>query len=99
METLVAAIYSIGTIILFQFVFALLALLIHIIAGVSVDLRISDLFKIFYMFWFVFHFIRSFHLSLKWLRILAFVVLAFGTFTLWRIYGFPWLMGLFNNHN
>jgi hypothetical protein len=97
-ETLVAALYSIGTIILFQFIFALLALFIHLISGASVDLRISDILKVLYFGWFIQHFIKHFHRSHKWLRILAFTMLAFSTFSIWRIYGFPWLMSLFSSH-
>lgn len=94
-ETLVATIYCLGTIILFQFFFALLALIIYGITGSSVDLRISDILKILYLAWFIMHFIKPFLVSRHWLRIIVFVFLAFGTFTIWRLYGFPWLIGIF----
>jgi Protein of unknown function (DUF3667) len=98
-ETLVATIYCLGTIILFQFLFALFALLIYGITGASVDLRISDILKILYLGWFIAHFIKPFRVTHHWLRITAFVFLAFGTFTIWRLYGFPWLMGIFYSKN
>lgn len=91
-ETLVATIYSLGTIIFLQFVFALLALLFFMITGRAVDLRVSDLFKVFYLIWFISDLIRLFQVRGKWFRIVLFVILAFGTFTLWRVYGFPLFM-------
>jgi hypothetical protein len=98
-ETLVATIYSLGTIIMLQFFFALLALIIYGMAGTSVDLRISDIFKILYLGWFIMHFIKPFHVSNTLLRIVIFVLLAFGTFSIWRLYGFPWMMRLFSGGN
>ena len=98
-ETLVATIYSLGTIMLLQFLFDLPALMIHLISGASVDLRISDIFKILYLFWFIVHFIKSFRVSHQGLRILMFVILAFGTFTLRRMYGFPHAMEWFHNQH
>src|SRR4029077_7286393 len=50
-ETMVATIYSLGTIIQFQFLFALLALISHIVHPGSVNLVISDSFKILYLIW------------------------------------------------
>src|SRR5664279_5814613 len=41
-ETLVATIYSLGTIIPFQFLFALFALIYHIAYSGTVDLQVSD---------------------------------------------------------
>jgi len=90
-ETLVAAIYTLGTIILLQFVFAVIALLIYGINSRSVDLRISDAFKILYLIWFIYSFIKLFPIKMKFLRMVGFVLLAFGTFTIWRLYGFPLL--------
>lgn len=88
-ESMVAAIYSLGTVILFQFLFAVIALLVHLISSKSVDLRISDSFKILYLMWFITDLIRHFPVKLKVLKAIAFLILAFGTFTLWRLYGFP----------
>ena len=95
-ETMVASIYSIGTIILFQFVFAVLALLIHLVSGLTIDIFISDSFKLIYMSWFTYNFVKLFPIKLKFFRGLAFLVLALGTFTVWRLQGFPTLIELFN---
>lgn len=94
-ECLVVAVYVLGTIIFFQFVFALLALLIHLLTGNSVDIHYSDSFKMGYMLWFTTSFVRRFPVKHKVVRVLAFVILAFGTFTLWRYYGFPALIQRF----
>ena len=88
-ESMVAAIYSLGTIILFQFVFAVFALLLHLAGSLQVDLRFSDSFKILYLVWFIADFIKLFPVKLKFPRAVLFLILAFGTFTLWRLYGVP----------
>ena len=86
---MVAIFYALGTIIMLQFLFAVFAVLVHIITGASLDLGASDLLKIVYMAWFIFHFVKFFPVKMKFLRAALFLVLAFGTFTLWRVYGFP----------
>lgn len=95
-ESIVATIYALGTIILLQFAFVMAALLIHSISHAAVDLRISDSLKILYIGWFIISFIKLFPVKAKPVRVLVFLILAFGTFTLWRLYGFPqfvnWLM-------
>jgi hypothetical protein len=88
-ETMVATIYSLGTIIQFQFVFALMALLYYGLNNRPVNLQISDVFKILYLIWFIFDTIRLYSLKHKIFRVIGFIALAFGTFTLWRLYGFP----------
>jgi Protein of unknown function (DUF3667) len=88
-ENIVAVLYMLGSIILFQFVFALCAVLIHILFSVSLDIRISDVLKVLYLSWFIFRFIQLFPVKAKFIRGIAFIVLAFGTFTIWRLYGFP----------
>jgi hypothetical protein len=95
-ETMTATIYSIGTIILLQFVFAVAALLIHVIFNVPVDLRISDILKVIYLIWFISDTVKLFPVKFKILRMLLFSILAFGTFTLWRLYGFPALVNWFS---
>jgi hypothetical protein len=55
----------------------------------SINLKISDLLKILYLLWFIIQFVRLFDLQMKWLRVVGFVLLAFGTFSLWRMYGVP----------
>jgi len=88
-ETIMANIYALGTIILFQFVFAVGAVAIHLINGTAIDLRVSDALKIGYIIWFAFDFVKLFPVDHKFIRAATFVVLAFGTFTLWRLYGLP----------
>ncbi len=87
-ETMAASIYSLGTIILLQFVFAIVAVIIYLISSVSIDLRVSDLLKVFYLTWFIISVIKLFPVKIKFLRAIAFLILAFGTFTVWRLYGF-----------
>ena len=88
-ESMAAVIYSLGTIILLQFVFAVIAVMVHLLFAVSVDLSVSDPQKIIYQLWFVSSLVRLFPVKMKFLRVIAFGILAFGTFTLWRLYGFP----------
>jgi hypothetical protein len=88
-ETTVATIYSLGTIIQFQFVFAVMALFYHGLTSRPVNLQISDAFKILYLIWFILDTIRLYSLKHKFIRVVGFIALAFGTFTLWRLYGFP----------
>ena len=88
-ESLVAIIYALGTVILFQFVFSILALILYAITSEPVALRTSDVFKVIYMSWFVFNFTNMFRIRYKWLRAVIVLVLSFGTFTLWRMVGFP----------
>ena len=91
-ESMVATIYSLGTVILLQFTFSVSAVLVHTTTGATVDLQLSDVFKVGYLVWFTADFVRLFPVNHKPLRAAAFVVLAFGTFTLWRLYGLPTLM-------
>ena len=88
-ETMIAIIYVLGTIILVQFAFAVVAVLIHVIDGASVDLKFSDPQKVIYLSWFIADFIKLQPVKQKFLKATGFVILAFGTFTLWRLYGFP----------
>ena len=88
-ESLVAAIYAVGTIIQLQFLFAVLALLIHFFTGASTELMLSDTLKGGYLIWFVAGLTRRQPVKKRFLRAALFVVLAFGTFTLWRLYGVP----------
>jgi len=94
-ETMVATVYSLGTVIMLQFVFALFAFFIHLIIGSTAYLSISDVLKVFYLAWFITDISRWFTLKYKSLRAAAFLALAFGTFTLWRLYGFAWAIHFF----
>jgi hypothetical protein len=87
-ETMVATIYSLGTIIQFQFVFAVFALIRHLLHFGTTDLQISDSLKILYLIWFVVDTVRLYSVNYKLFRAIGFVILAFGTFRLWRIFGF-----------
>lgn len=88
-ETMVATIYSLGTIIQFQFVFAVFATIYYLISSRPVILQISDSFKVIYLIWFIIDTIRLYQLNHKLIRAMGFITLAFGTFTLWRLYGLP----------
>ena len=94
-ETMVGILYALGTVILFQFVFALFALLYYAITSRPVNLQVSDTFKIIYLVWFISDTIRLYHLNHKMIRAIGFITLAFGTFTLWRLYGLPASIGIF----
>jgi hypothetical protein len=95
-ETMVAVIYSLGTLISLQFLFAIMALLNHLITGNSIDLKISDFFKVCYLVWFVSDTIKLYPVKLKLLRAIVCIVLAFGTFIVWRLYAFPELVKVFH---
>jgi hypothetical protein len=96
-ESFVVAMYFLGTVILLQSVFVLLTIIIHIITGVSVALLFSDPLKIIYLVWAISDTIKLFRLNNKFFRVVVFAILAFGTFTIWRLYGVPeiieWFLG------
>lgn len=96
-ETLVAGIYAVGTIILLQFAFALIALLYSFLSGMPIDLRYSDIFKMGYFVWFTINLLKEFEVKNKWVRGILFVLLAAGTFTAWRIYVVPEIASLFTH--
>lgn len=98
-ETLVVGIYMVGTVILLQFVFAFIALLIYLFTYDSVSLRFSDILKFGYFIWFIIDFIKYFTVKAKWIRAIAFALLAAVTFTIWRMYGVPELINLFLEKN
>ena len=96
-ECFVVAMYYLGTVILLQCVFVILAIIIHPLIGTSVALIYSDPLKIIYLAWAVTNTIKLFRIKNKSIRIVLFAILAFGTFTVWRLYGVPaiieWIMG------
>lgn len=94
-ESLIIILYSVGTIILFQFVFALLAFFYFIAASMPVDLRLSDVFKAGYLVWLTISFLRLYPTTYTWLRGMAFILLAAGTFLAWRFIGVPHLVEYF----
>jgi hypothetical protein len=88
-ETMAAAIYLIGTIILLQCAFVLCVWLIHFAGVGTVNIAGSDALKVAYLAWFSADFSRKFPLRFRPLRVVAFVGLAIGTFSVWRLYGVP----------
>jgi len=96
-ECFVVAMYYLGTVILLQCVFVILVIIIHPLIGTSVALIYSDPLKIIYLAWAVTNTIKLFRVKNKIIRIVLFAILAFGTFTVWRLYGVPaiieWIMG------
>jgi len=94
-ESLVMAVYAVGTIIFLQFVFALLSLLIFSFTQHPADLRLSDLFKASYLVWFTWCVTSHLEIRHKVVRGILFLVLAVATFTLWRLFGVPMIAGWF----
>ena len=96
-EAFVAAMYFLGTIILLQSVFVILAIILHMVTGASVALIYSDSIKIIYLVWAITDTIKLFRVRNKVIRVVLFAILAFGTFTVWRLYGVPafieWFLG------
>jgi len=96
-ESFVVAVYFLGTIVLLQSVFVILAIIIHLVTGASVAIVYSDSLKIIYLGWAITDTIKLFRVKNRFIRIVAFTVLAFGTFTVWRLYGVPaiieWILG------
>ena len=92
-EAMVAIVYALGTVILFQFVFSILALLYYGITSNALGLQTSDVFKVIYLSWFALDFTKRFNIRFKLAIGVIFLILSFGTFTLWRLYGFPALFG------
>ncbi|HEX5625767.1 MAG TPA: DUF3667 domain-containing protein [Saprospiraceae bacterium] len=90
-ESLVSVFFVIGTILMLQSAFVLLTITIYMVFKVPTDLDYSDPQKVVYLSWFCFSFLRNFPVHYKWLRGIAFIILAFGTFTAWRLIAYPWL--------
>jgi len=67
-------------------------LIYHMVYSETVDLQVSDSFKILYLIWFILDTIQLYSVKYKYIRAIGFMVLVFGTFTLWRLYGFPVIM-------
>lgn len=91
-ETMVANFYSMGTIILFQVLFAILSLIFHVLTGISTDLATSDIFKVLYLIWFTLSLVRLFDVQGKFIKGILFMILSFGTFTFWRMYGLNYII-------
>lgn len=89
LEALVVIFYAIGTVIMLQFVFVILAIPVYLLGGFSIDIRYSDIQKILFISWLIFDLVKLFPLKNKGLRVIIIVVLTFGTFTLWRSFVYP----------
>ena len=95
LEAAIIAIYCLGTIIFFQFIFAIISLCLYAINKQPFNIAISDSFKIAYLIWFTIDFIRIFPTrDKKILKGVLFIILSFGTFTIWRLYGYPYVYRL-----
>ena len=94
-EAFVMILYSIGTLLLWQCVFVLLAIGIHLISDISVNIRYSDLFKGAYVSWFLFDLSKLLPVKNKIVRSIVVLLLIIGTFTWWRLYVYPSVAGLF----
>jgi hypothetical protein len=94
-ESFVAVTYSLGTIILLQSLFVIAALMVYLSGNGPLDLRLSDSLKVLYLIWFTTKMTGLFKIKGKLFRVVGFCILAFGTFTIWRLYGYPYLAGLF----
>jgi hypothetical protein len=93
-ESLITVFYVIGTILLLQCVFVIMAIVIHLITNKSVNLLYSDSLKILFVSWFAYSFLKLFPVKHKLIRGIVFVLLSFGSFTFWRIVVYPWLAAL-----
>ncbi|MGQ0739852.1 MAG: DUF3667 domain-containing protein [Bacteroidota bacterium] len=94
-EALVAILYAIGTLLVMQLVFVIAAIPLYLFSGVSVNIQLSDILKVLYVGWFMFDFVKVLPVKHKYLRATIVLLLAFGTFTAWRLYVFPAAAELF----
>ncbi len=98
-ECLVVVSYALGTIITAQSIFVLLSVIIHLVTKESVDLQVSDIFKVIYLSWFSYSFFKQLSLKLPVPRALLFTTLCFGSFTLWRTVIYPLFSKMFLQEN
>lgn len=94
-ESLISVFYVIGTILFLQSIFVILATLIHLLSGHNVDLIYSDSFKVLYVSWFAYSILKIYPVKHKILRGIIFSIFSFGSFTLWRIFIYPWIAAHF----
>ena len=91
-ESVAAAVYLIGTIILLQTAFVIAGWLLHLAGEGPVNLASSDILKLVYLTWFAADLSRRFSLEMKPLRVATFAAVAIAAFSLWRVFGVPWLL-------
>ena len=94
-ESLTMMVYIIGTIIFLQFVFALLALLYYLLTGAPVNLQYSDVFKAGYFIWATYSLTKANKRNYQFIRLVLLLICIVGTFTLWRLFGVPFLVEKF----
>ncbi len=93
-EALVTVLFGIGTVLFWQFVFVTLSIPFYLLTGQKVNIIWSDIFKIIYIGWFISDLTRHLTIRNKLLKTVAVLILIFGTFTVWRLYLFPSVIGL-----
>jgi hypothetical protein len=96
-EALVAILYAIGTLILFQTVFVVLGFIYYLLTGNSVSILWSDIFKVFYMAWVLIDLAKAISVNGKFVRILSSMLLMMATFTSWRLFISPFFTNLIFN--
>ena len=94
-ESFVVVLYAVGTLLLWQCVFVLLAIPMLLITGNSVNIQWSDIFKALYVGWFMFDFVKLLPVKYKTIRVIVLLMLIFVTFTTWRLFVFPSVAELF----
>ena len=94
-ESFVAVLYAVGTLLLWQCVFVLLAIPVSLLTADSVNIQWSDIFKALYIGWFMFDFIKLLSIKYKAIRVVVVLLLIFITFTAWRLVVFPYVAELF----
>ncbi len=94
-EALVAMLYGIGTVIFFQTVFVILALIYFLFTRNAVTILWSDICKIFYVSWMLIQLVKALDVRWKALKVITLMILLMGTFTAWRLYVSPGFAKLF----
>ena len=94
-ESLVAMVFALGTVAFLQVIFIISAVLIYFIVGSSIHFQLSDPLRVLYLAWFIFDFVKLLPLKGKIIRSVTVFFLMFATFTILKLYVFPWLTGSF----
>lgn len=90
-ESMTSVFFVIGTVLLLQTAFGLLAIIIFSVSSFSLDLIYSDVLKVSFVSWFTYDFLKRFPVRHKIIRGIVFILLSFGTFSFWRLIAYPWL--------
>lgn len=96
-EALVAVLYTIGTLILFQVLFVILGFIYYLATGNSVSILWSDSFKAIYVVWALIDLAKVLSVKAKFIRVTTTIILMMGTFTSWRLYIAPYFTNLIFN--